>query len=833
MRRLPFLLLFLFFVGNHKGHATVLQVPDPYPLIQAALDACADGDTVLVAPGHYHERLVIPDRNLTLGSHALITGDTLFIRETIIDGDSLGQVIRTSLGSYHNRLVVNGFTIRGAMNNQQSRGGGIEIRDDTDVALHNLYFERNYSTWDGACIYVVGTYDSPRVELLNIQGRDNQASSAVFKLIEVVAERTAILDGLRFSDLSCGLLYFMGGADTCIVRNVYCSDGTCSTAIGAGTSSSSADVYLEYDNINVSRMQWQGSRLLVLGGFAPAIIKNIRLIDNVRIGDREQDGHLLYSILRGCSLVDSLIFRRNRGAVVGATGGILKSWAFPPNYEPVHGVISNLIMKDNVLGDSTYTPWGSVDRPAMLTTEAYCFDGAMVRNNTVIATPGPDSPAWGELAANLIRTTTQLTDSSTFRNMRFENNLVIDRDDNESILHWANEGRCLFIGPNYCDFFLADSLVFDHNLQPNMCTEEPYGGEFSDGQDVGSVFQVSNDWENDVAPPKYFLNLIFRGNQDGGFRARDEVDLRVSNVQMIDMHRQGLDLQAQRVELDNVLIDGCESYAHIAVRSEQMPLRLEVTDSSVVRNCTIINCTTPYVVMAGLRYPDSDPGPIVHFENCLFANNQYDRFEALISNYTGTPGWDPYVSGEFNNCLLQEAPDVGADNLIGVDPLFDSVWGAPYLAVNSPCIDAGTPGVLYNDVEDPGQLGFALWPSQGTLRNDIGVTGGPLAAVIDTNWVGIGSYAPRIRLKDFALGSPYPNPFNPVTRIPFALTRPMPVRLVVHNLLGQEVAVLVDRVLPAGTHQVAWRPTHLANGVYIMSLAAGSRIESRSIILLK
>jgi hypothetical protein len=667
---------------------------------------------------------------------------------------------------------------------------------------------------------------------LNIQGRENHASSAVFRLILVSTGRTAILDGMRFSGLNCGLVSFSGGADTCIVRNVYCTDGTCSTAIGAGTSSSSEDVYLEYDNINVSRMQWQGSRLLVLGGFAPAIIKNIRLIDNVRIGDREQEGAMLYSITRGRSQVDSLIFRRNSGVGVGATGGILKSWSFPPDYEPVHGVIRNLIMEDNVLGDSTYTPWGA-SWPGMLTTEAYCFDGAVVRNNTVHAAPGPESPAWGELAVNLIRTTTQLTDSSTFRNMRFEYNLVIDHDDNESILHWANEGRCLFIGPNYCDFFLADSLVFDHNLQPNMCTEEPYGGEFSDGQDVGSVFQISNDWENDVAPPKYFRNLVFRGNQDGGFRARDEVDLRVSNVQMLGMHRQGLDLQAQRVELDNVLIDGCEPYAALASYSEQMPLRLEVTDSSLVRNCTIINCTTPYVVMAGLRYPDADPGPVVHFENCLFANNEYVRFEALISNYTGYPGWNPYVSGEFTHCLLQEEPDVGADNLIGVDPLFDPFWDAPYLAADSPCIDAGDPDAVCNDIEDPASPGFALWPSQATVRNDIGVTGGPWAAVIDTNWVGISPYSPKVRPKSFTLGSPYPNPFNPVTQIPFTLHRRMLVHLSIHNLLGQEVAVLVDRVLPAGAHQAAWRSARSANGVYIVSLTSGSHTESQSVTLLK
>jgi len=490
-------------------------------------------------------------------------------------------------------------------------------------------------------------------------------------------------------------------------------------------------------------------------------------------------------------------------------------------------------MEDNVLGDSSYTPWGT-EWKAMLTTDGYCIDGAVVRGNTVLAAPGPDSPAWGELAGNLIRTDSQLMDSFYFRDMRFEDNLVIDLDDSEALSsHWANEGRCLFIGPTYSDFFLVDSLVFDHNLQPNLFAERPYGGPFDDDVDVGSVFQIGNDWWHVEAPPKYFRNLVFRGNQDGGMRATEEIDLRMSNVQLIDMHRQGLDLQAQRVELNNVLIDGCEPYAALATYSEQMPLRLMVTDSSLVRNCTILDCTTPYVVMAGLRLPDSPPGPVVRFENCLFAGNEYDRFEALVSNYTDTPGWNPYVSGEFTHCLLQEEPDVGADNLIGVDPRFDPAWGAPYLAVDSPCIDAGDPDAACNDVEDPANPGFAFWPSQGTTRNDIGVTGGPLAAVIDTTWVPVVERPRPTRPLTPSLGEPWPNPFNPTARIEYELPRPSAVSLTVHDLLGRRVALLDEGPRAAGRHEATIDGSGWASGLYFVTLEAAGRMETRKVLLVR
>jgi sugar lactone lactonase YvrE len=65
---------------------------------------------------------------------------------------------------------------------------------------------------------------------------------------------------------------------------------------------------------------------------------------------------------------------------------------------------------------------------------------------------------------------------------------------------------------------------------------------------------------------------------------------------------------------------------------------------------------------------------------------------------------------------------------IDYDPEFsDSNF---YLSPNSPCIDAGNPNSIYHDIEDPANTGYAKWPSQGELRNDIGAYGGPLADLL-------------------------------------------------------------------------------------------------------
>jgi len=79
----------------------------------------------------------------------------------------------------------------------------------------------------------------------------------------------------------------------------------------------------------------------------------------------------------------------------------------------------------------------------------------------------------------------------------------------------------------------------------------------------------------------------------------------------------------------------------------------------------------------------------------------------------------------------------------------------------------------------------------------------------------------------------WPNPFNPVTRIPFNLTRPEQVRLSVHNLLGHEVAVLVDGLRMAGRQEAVWDATGRASGHYLVTLEVEGRQETRSVTLLR
>lgn len=79
----------------------------------------------------------------------------------------------------------------------------------------------------------------------------------------------------------------------------------------------------------------------------------------------------------------------------------------------------------------------------------------------------------------------------------------------------------------------------------------------------------------------------------------------------------------------------------------------------------------------------------------------------------------------------------------------------------------------------------------------------------------------------------YPNPFNPVTNIRFTLPERGQVSLVVYDMLGREVATLVNEVLSAGEQTVRFDASSLANGVYLYKLRAGNQEIIRKMTLIK
>jgi len=90
---------------------------------------------------------------------------------------------------------------------------------------------------------------------------------------------------------------------------------------------------------------------------------------------------------------------------------------------------------------------------------------------------------------------------------------------------------------------------------------------------------------------------------------------------------------------------------------------------------------------------------------------------------------------------------------------------------------------------------------------------------------------------EFALSQNYPNPFNPSTRIQYSIAKAGMVSLKIYNLLGREVATLVDGRQEAGSYTVPFNSNEgtlsLASGVYFYRLEAGSTLSIRKLVIIK
>lgn len=92
---------------------------------------------------------------------------------------------------------------------------------------------------------------------------------------------------------------------------------------------------------------------------------------------------------------------------------------------------------------------------------------------------------------------------------------------------------------------------------------------------------------------------------------------------------------------------------------------------------------------------------------------------------------------------------------------------------------------------------------------------------------------PNVTPKGFALNQNYPNPFNPATTIQYSIVSAQQVSLKVYDLLGREVAALVNERQAAGVYEAKFDASKLSSGMYLYRLQAGSNVETRKMMLTK
>ena len=105
--------------------------------------------------------------------------------------------------------------------------------------------------------------------------------------------------------------------------------------------------------------------------------------------------------------------------------------------------------------------------------------------------------------------------------------------------------------------------------------------------------------------------------------------------------------------------------------------------------------------------------------------------------------------------------------------------------------------------------------------------------IIQNQLTDIGEDQGSLIPKEYKLEQNYPNPFNNSTVIKYSVPKLSFVAIKIYDVLGSEVAILVNEEKPTGTYELTWNAANLPSGVYFYRLQAGSFIETKKMILLK
>jgi hypothetical protein len=229
----------------------------------------------------------------------------------------------------------------------------------------------------------------------------------------------------------------------------------------------------------------------------------------------------------------------------------------------------------------------------------------------------------------------------------------------------------------------------------------------------------------------------------------------------------------------------------------------------------------------GIRFTPQDYPARVYRVKAFTNNGNSPIRVAIHADSSGLPG--QLLAGQYTGVTHQTT---GVDSFLvtlpGIDPPAiesGSFWVVLSYLPSSP----GAPGIGADRTPPLDGVSYFYNASSGWQQ----LTGNDLMVRVfitgQRTSVGGGKETP----KEFALLQNYPNPFNPRTVIKFQLPSSRFVTLRVYDLLGREVATLVNEEKPPGDYQVAWDASSMASGVYLYRLSTTDFVQTRKLVLLR
>lgn len=181
-----------------------------------------------------------------------------------------------------------------------------------------------------------------------------------------------------------------------------------------------------------------------------------------------------------------------------------------------------------------------------------------------------------------------------------------------------------------------------------------------------------------------------------------------------------------------------------------------------------------------------------------------------VNNYVGEMGFSLSNGGEF----IKLVNDKGV--------IIDSLTYDDHAPWPAEADGSGSTLELINPLSDNS---FAVNWKASTANGTPGRLNGTPTSVEENENIGLPS--------EFSLSQNYPNPFNPSTIISYNLAEKNYTTLKVYDILGKEVAVLVNGEQQAGSYKVEFNTNNLASGIYLYSLSSGQSVKTKKMVLLR
>jgi len=245
---------------------------------------------------------------------------------------------------------------------------------------------------------------------------------------------------------------------------------------------------------------------------------------------------------------------------------------------------------------------------------------------------------------------------------------------------------------------------------------------------------------------------------------------------------------------------------------------------------------------------------IVVENNAYFWQTSIDStitaINSTATDYVVAPTWmDSHTQAMFAD--KTSWPGLSASNNVNTDPGFSASIVDPMVAGLNLYTVARWNGTISTSplwrqmVTNPANVFGSVatnwaqtqgYPVPENLKYTANLTGSDGLPLGDLNWfpevMGI-KQTNNVIPEKFILKQNYPNPFNPTTNIKYSITKSGLVTLKIYNVLGQEVATLVNQDQRPGNYVVDFNASNLASGVYMYRLESGNYSLTKKMVLLK